>query len=300
MKKISFIVPTLNRFNLINRLLEDFNRQINKNFEIIFIDQSKKINLFKINYHLLKKLNCKIFHIENQNASLARNFGIKKTQNDFIFLLDDDVRIFDSLFTQKLIYFSSFPSTKILSGSINKLKSHNNFKYKNLTKLSWIDFPLNIKINIKKYGLGRSCALGFEKFLIKKTGAMDVNFYKGAFREETEFLHRLSSLGYYTSYFHGLNIYHAEHKSGGIRADKKFLSDIKHCFGDLYFFIKSKKIISNLIFFKHFIFKHIFEKKKKFLFSPLKIFILFISLIILFKTLFYKKNIKINNSKKIF
>ena len=299
MIKVSFIIPTLDRFNLINQVLKDFSQQKNKNFEIIFIDQSQKINLSRINYRLLKLTNSQIYHIKNQNASLARNLGINYSSNDYIFLLDDDVRIFDRFFVDKIIYYFSFPSTKILSCSINKLVSITKFKHENLRKLSWIDFPLNLKVNINRYALGRSCALGFKKNLIKNSGNMDINFYKGAFREETEFLHRLANKGIYSSYFHNLNVYHNEHKLGGIRADKKFFSDIKHCFGDLYFFFKSKSIISNHKYLKHFIFKYFFENKKKLFFNPIKILILICACFLLLKYIFIPKKNKSIHVKKL-
>lgn len=299
MAKISFIIPTLDRFNLINQVLKDFSQQKNKNFEIIFVDQSQKINLSKVDLILLKKTNSKIFHIKNQNASLARNLGIDYSSNDYIFLLDDDVRIFDRFFVDKIIYYFSFPSTKVLSCSINKLISTREFKHDNLRKLSWIDFPLNLKININRFGLGRSCALGFKKNLIKNSGNMDINFYKGAFREETEFLHRLANKGIYTSYFHNLNLHHDEYKSGGIRADKKFFSDLKHCFGDLYFFFKSKSVISKRKYFKHFIFKHFFENKKKIFFNPVKILILISAFFLLLKIFFVPKKNKYIHIKKL-
>jgi glycosyltransferase involved in cell wall biosynthesis len=300
MIKISFIIPTLDRFNLINQVLKDFSQQKNKNFEIIFVDQSQKINLSKIDFNLLKLTNSKIYHIKNQNASLARNLGINYSTNDYIFILDDDVRIFDRFFVDKIIYYFSFPSTKVISCSINKLISIRKFKYDDLRKLSWIDFPLNLKVNINRFALGRSCALGFKKNLIKNSGNMDINFYKGAFREETEFLHRLANKGAYTSYFHNLNIHHDEHKSGGIRTDKKFFSDLKHCFGDLYFFFKSKGFISNRKYLKHFIFKHFFENKKKIFFNPSKILILICAFFLLLKIFFFPKKNSFIHVKKLF
>lgn len=300
MKKISFIIPTLNRYKLINQVLYDFSKQRNKNFEIIFVDQSKQIKLSKLDFKLLKITNSKIYHIKNQNASLARNLGIKKSSNELIFILDDDVRIFDRFFVDKIIYFFSFPSTKILSCSINKLLSMKKFKHQNIRKLDWIDFPLNLKININRLALGRSCALGFRKNLVKNSGVMDINFYKGAFREETEFLHRLANRGIYSSYFHMLNIYHDEHKTGGIRADKKFFSDLKHCYGDLYFFFKSKNIISNRKYFKHFLFKHLLDNRKKIYFNPLKLFIIPIAFFIILKFFFFPEKNKFIDLKKIF
>lgn len=299
MIKISFIIPTLNRYHLINRVLRDFIKQNNKNFEIIFIDQSSKINLSKIDFRLLKLTNSRIYHIKKQNASLARNIGIKKAFNNFIFLLDDDVRIFDKFFVEKIVYLFSFPSTKILSSSINSLCSLNSFKHKNLRKLSWIDFPLNLKTNINRLGLGRSCALGFRKNLIKISGNMNVNFYKGAFREETEFLHRLAKKEIYTSYFHSLNLYHEEHKKGGIRVEAKFFTDLKHCYGDLYFYFNSISLISRWKYFKHFIFKHLMDNRKKFYFNPIKIFVLIFAFILLLKFSFFPNKKQLNDLKRL-
>lgn len=291
---ISFIIPTLNRPKVIIKLLKDFDLQISRNFEIIVIDQSDKFSLKNFNKFLSNKINLKIFKTSYKNASAARNLGIKKSKGEIIFFLDDDIRIYDRSFAKKISYYFCFPSLKILSTSINRCKSIDYFeKIKSISSLSWINFPLNIRINIKKKGLGRSCSLGVKKKYLNKIGFMDENFYSGAFREETEFLHRAANLGFYTNYIYQVNVYHDECAKGGIRSDKKFFSDIKHCYGDLYFFYKSKRIISLKLYFKHFIFKHFMNNQKKIFINPFKLIILFISVLILFKTLL------LQNKKKI-
>ena len=299
--KISFIIPTLNRPKILYKLFEDLNKQILKNFEIIVIDQSDNFSLKNINIFLMKKNKVKIIKTNFKNASEARNLGITNSIGEIIFFLDDDVRIYDKNFISKINYYFCFPSIKILSTSINHCKSLSSFKkIKSISSLSWINFPLNIRVNTKKKGLGRSCSLGIKKKYLNKIGFMDENFYRGAFREETEFLHRAAELGIYTNYIYALNIFHKEYSKGGIRADKKFISDIKHCYGDLYFFYKSKQLISFSLYFKHFFFRHFMNNKKIIFINPLKFLVFFISSLILLKVLLQKKKLKKNKIKKIF
>ena len=97
--KVSIILPTLNRYTYLTNLFKDLEKQNYKNFDIIVIDQSKPFNkTFYNNF----KINIKVFYQNKKGLWQARNRAIKKSDSDFILLLDDDSRINPNWITEHL------------------------------------------------------------------------------------------------------------------------------------------------------------------------------------------------------
>jgi len=88
--KVSIILPTYNRPNLLYQAIKSILNQTYQNFEIIIIDDG----LEKRSYNIIKKINDRrikyIKNIENKGASFSRNIGIKNSTGKYIALLDDD------------------------------------------------------------------------------------------------------------------------------------------------------------------------------------------------------------------
>jgi len=76
---------------LIN-LLEDIEKQNIKSNIFIYSDENKKIK----NYNII--------YIENKNIAWKRNLAIENCNEEYLFLLDDDNRIYDKDFMNKLIH----------------------------------------------------------------------------------------------------------------------------------------------------------------------------------------------------
>lgn len=87
---VSVIIPTLNRYDYLKDILNDFEKQTYTNFEMWIIDQSKP---FQPEY--CKAFNLNIHHIQQEEAALwlARNTAIRKSSGKIIALSEDDVRI---------------------------------------------------------------------------------------------------------------------------------------------------------------------------------------------------------------
>lgn len=87
---VSVIIPTLNRYDYLKDVLEDFEKQDYKHFEIIVVDQSEP---FHPEFYEKFDLNFRIIHQEEKALWLARNTAIKEAQGSLIALSEDDVRI---------------------------------------------------------------------------------------------------------------------------------------------------------------------------------------------------------------
>ena len=87
---ISIIIPTFNRYESLRKILEDLQKQIHNNFEVIVIDQS---NPFKREFYNNFNLRFNIIRQEKPALWKARNSGIKSTGSELLLFLDDDSSI---------------------------------------------------------------------------------------------------------------------------------------------------------------------------------------------------------------
>jgi glycosyltransferase involved in cell wall biosynthesis len=128
------IIPTYNRAKLIKKTIDSVLAQDYPNFEIIVVDDGsidnteeviKEIGSPKIHYYWKK----------NEERSVARNFGIKKAQGDYVTFLDSDDVLYPNHLSEakKLIEKENPPvfhinySIQKLDGSI--LNRRNNYKH---------------------------------------------------------------------------------------------------------------------------------------------------------------------------
>ena len=85
--KISVIIPTYNRCEVLKRALTSVYAQTHSPFEVIVIDDGSTDNTGEIQKDYPS---VKYFYQENSGVSSARNLGIKKASCDWIAFLDSD------------------------------------------------------------------------------------------------------------------------------------------------------------------------------------------------------------------
>lgn len=92
--KISVVIPSYNRANLLGRTIKSVVQQTYKNFEIIIVDDSSMDNTFDVVKLLKEKYTAYeikyIKHSINKGESGARNTGIRASTGDYIAFLDSD------------------------------------------------------------------------------------------------------------------------------------------------------------------------------------------------------------------
>ena len=85
----SVIIPTYNRAGIIGRAIESVLAQTYQNWELIVVDDGSTDNTKEIVMSYNDE-RIKYFWKENEERSIARNFGIEKASGDYISFLDDD------------------------------------------------------------------------------------------------------------------------------------------------------------------------------------------------------------------
>ena len=87
---VSVVIPTYNRYDVLENVLKDLVSQDYKNFEVIIIDQSENTpSRFYEKYNL----NFKFVTLKYPALWRARNLGVRQSISEYIIFLDDDSRI---------------------------------------------------------------------------------------------------------------------------------------------------------------------------------------------------------------
>ncbi len=89
MPKISVIIPTYNRSNIINGTIESVLKQDFTDFEILVIDDGSTDDTRSV-IECISDTRIKYFHKNNGGISSARNMGLANAKGEYIALLDDD------------------------------------------------------------------------------------------------------------------------------------------------------------------------------------------------------------------
>lgn len=97
----SVIIPTLNEENYLPKILSDFAKQKQKNFEIIVVDASSEDKTKARALKFFKFFPLKFYTVKKRNVSYQRNFGAQKAKGEYLVFLDADARI-DATFTKNL------------------------------------------------------------------------------------------------------------------------------------------------------------------------------------------------------
>ncbi|NDV66987.1 glycosyltransferase family 2 protein [Bacteroides sp. 224] len=94
-QQISIIIPTLNRYDSLNRTIKHIELSAHLPDEIIVIDQTPDIYLANQIYQLCNNsfLNIKYIKFERQTITGARNIGLSLASNEIIIFMDDDVDV---------------------------------------------------------------------------------------------------------------------------------------------------------------------------------------------------------------
>ena len=149
---ISIILPTLNRYEYLRKIIEDLEKQTYKNFELIVIDQSEP---FRSNFY--NSLGFKVEVLRQKDKALwkARNYGIKISKGNFFLFLDDDSKVTPNWIYQHIKCIDYFNADISAGISISKFGAPVPYNYKYFRWADQLDTGnVLIKENVfKKCGL---------------------------------------------------------------------------------------------------------------------------------------------------
>lgn len=97
----SVIIPTLNEENYLPKILSDFVKQRQKNFEVIVVDATSEDKTKERALKFSKYFPLEFYEIKERNVSFQRNFGAQRAKGKYLLFLDADCRV-NTMFTRKL------------------------------------------------------------------------------------------------------------------------------------------------------------------------------------------------------
>ncbi len=248
MKKLSVIIPTLGRKEELFNTLNDLSIQNlpKEQWEVIVVIQNEpNIEEFRLRSEEWG-INLSLYFSSAPNASLARNIGLLESKGDVVLFLDDDLVIKNPDFLQVHLSGSSNPQVsgvfgQVLDPGVPSRDSRHRLSYKK--HIGWMFFPPNYsKVSyIENGGAGNLSVRRNEAIEI---GGMDINYEKGAHREESDFCLRLTRKNGLLLFDPRASIIHLGAANGGCRqwGKNEGLHPDHHVFGEWYFILKGLKI----------------------------------------------------------
>ncbi|MDC0324459.1 glycosyltransferase [Akkermansiaceae bacterium] len=132
---LTIAIPTCNRPDKLDRLLQSLSKQEVKSFKIIVVDSSEKFSSVCKNY---PQLQIQHTHFPHKNLPLQRKFAIDNCSTDYLGFLDDDVTL----------------EPNVVGGLVKNLKSDNK-KLGGVT--AWIDnIPTQVANERRRFRLSLS------------------------------------------------------------------------------------------------------------------------------------------------
>ena len=91
LKKFSIIVPVYNRIDEVRDLADSLLRQTTDNFELILVEDGSTQPCDKVAEEVRAKgLDVKYYFKENEGRSIARNYGIERSEGEWLIFFDSD------------------------------------------------------------------------------------------------------------------------------------------------------------------------------------------------------------------
>ncbi|MAZ72113.1 MAG: glycosyl transferase family 2 [Flavobacteriaceae bacterium] len=87
---VSVIIPTLNRYDYLQDVLKDLEKQTYPHFEVIIVDQSDK---FSASFYKGFNLEINLIHQKEKALWLARNTAVEVSKGELLLFFDDDSRV---------------------------------------------------------------------------------------------------------------------------------------------------------------------------------------------------------------
>lgn len=111
--KVTIIIRAYNAQDTIERAVQSALDQNmpKKNYEIVIVNDGSQDNTSEIIERLASKKQIRVFHQKNQGGTAAANNGIKKSEGEYVILLDDDDHLLPSCIKELSSYLDAHPDT---------------------------------------------------------------------------------------------------------------------------------------------------------------------------------------------
>ncbi|GMU96857.1 glycosyltransferase family 2 protein [Ignavibacterium album] len=247
MIKLSVVIPTIGRKQELLNTIKDLSKQNlpRDKWECLIITQSE-IDIESLKEIAIKNsLQLKVFYSKQPNASLARNIGLIEASGDIVLFLDDDLIIENPNFLSNHLRHYIEKNICGVVGQvtdITKKVRNDRHKWSYKKRVGWLYFPSNYN-NEALVPNGGAGNISINKKMAIDTGGMDINYEKGAHREESDFCLRLTNKYGLMVYDPEASVIHIGANTGGCRTwgMNTGIHPLHHIIGEWYFILNGLK-----------------------------------------------------------
>jgi glycosyltransferase involved in cell wall biosynthesis len=220
--KVSIVICTYNRADLLERALDYLQYQTSQAFEVVLIDGPSTDNTAQVIDRFRDRI--KVGKNSAKNLSVSRNLGIELSSGDIIAFIDDDAIPFDDWVETILREFNQRPLTVAAVGGPAYFAGQLCFQAEDIG----INRLAEANVNIDSAEIGRNgwrrSMLGtnacFRADIIRAVGGFDEQF--DYFLDESELSYRLQGLNYLVGYASQLYLRHEFAKSANREGSFRF------------------------------------------------------------------------------
>jgi glycosyltransferase involved in cell wall biosynthesis len=236
-KRISLVIPTYKREELLVQTLKCALQQSHQDYEIILVDQTPDHKNETLNFLDENKGRINIIHSKIPSVTIARNIGTRAASGDIVVFIDDDTS-FDEDFLNHHV--------NALSGDCDFVQGRVIEKgCKVYKKPVWLSFAGNFSgsdfcITDGKTNNVTGCNFSFKKKLFDALDGFDESYQGIAVCEDTDFAYRAYKLGFKGCFSSSAFLYHHRSDSGGVGhgvSNQDF--DVGYYRNKLYFYKKN-------------------------------------------------------------
>ena len=175
MIKVSVIIPTYNRANLLKRAIRSVLAQTYRNFELIVVDDGSTDNTKQICSNIrFEHIKCVREESNFGGAARPKNTGIKISQGEYIAILDDDDQWLPKKLEEQIKFLEKYPDVAIVGCNflINEKKEYKIPHYKNVFKRMLVTDDM-----------GPGSTMMYKREVFDKVGLFDENLKSGQDKE---------------------------------------------------------------------------------------------------------------------
>ena len=221
-RRVSVVICTYNRSDLLARCLDYLRYQTNQNFEVIVVNGPSTDNTEEVLAQHVERI--KVGRNPERNLSKSRNIGIELADGELIAFIDDDALPFDDWIDTLLREFSRRPLTLAAIGGPAYYAGTLDYQSEDIG----INRLAEARVNIESTAIGSNgwerSLLGtntcFRTDLLRKAKGFDEQF--DYFLDESELCLRLQLAGHIVGYCPDLYLRHEFAQSDNRRGNYKF------------------------------------------------------------------------------
>lgn len=227
-KRITVVIPTYNRADLLKRCLASLTEQEYNNFEVMVVDDGSKDRTKDVVNSFKERLDLKYIFQENKGPASARNSGIKEASGDIIAFIDDDC----------------IASRQWLN-AINKALAEKAVGIEGKTIPNYTISPFSHYVRNVDGGRYLSCNIAYKKEILRET-CFDENFpVLYHFREDSDLAFSILEKGHVIKFVPEALVYHPPFRESWL----KILNNKRRFFVDPLLFKKHPKMYKKYIKF---------------------------------------------------